>query len=76
MHIQKMITEHLNAGQVPVRHLISHYLHWPNACSGKWPEIYGEEIFLVMFGGLHIELALWKTIGDFLENSGWTAALT
>ena len=29
-----------------------------------------------MFGGLHIELALWKTIGDFLEDSGWTAALT
>ena len=29
-----------------------------------------------MFGGLHIELALWKTIGDFLEDSGWIAALT
>ena len=29
-----------------------------------------------MFGGLHIELALWKTIGDFLEDSRWTAALT
>ena len=30
-----------------------------------------------MFGGLHnIEMALWKTIGDFLEDSGWTAALT
>ena len=29
-----------------------------------------------MFGGLHIEMALWSTIGDFLEGSGWTAALT
>ncbi len=22
-----------------------------------------------MFGGLHIEMALWSTIGDFLEGS-------
>ena len=29
-----------------------------------------------MFGGLHIEMAVWKTIGDYLSNSGWTAALT
>ena len=29
-----------------------------------------------MFGGLHIEMALWNTLDDFLENSGWTAALT
>ena len=76
MHIQKMITEHLNAGQVPVMTFdqplftLAKYVQW------KWPEIFGEENFLVMFGGLHIELALWKTIGDFLEDSGWTAALT
>ena len=40
------------------------------------PEAFGEGKFLVMFGGLHIEMALWNTIGDFLEGSGWTAALT
>ena len=28
-----------------------------------------------MFGGLHIEIAAWKTIGDWLESSGWTSAL-
>ena len=28
-----------------------------------------------MFGGLHIEMALWSTIGDLLECSGWTDAL-
>ena len=28
-----------------------------------------------MFGGLHIEMALWNTIGDFLDCSGWTTAL-
>ncbi len=29
-----------------------------------------------MLGGLHTEMALWKTLGDILEGSGWTTALT
>lgn len=29
-----------------------------------------------MFGGLHIEMAIWKTFGDYLESSGWTSGLT
>ena len=29
-----------------------------------------------MQGGLHIEMALWNTVGDYLEDSGWTTALT
>ena len=45
------------------------YVQW------KWPERYGEKFFVVMFGGLHIEMALWSTIGDLLECSGWTDAL-
>ena len=28
-----------------------------------------------MLGGLHIEMALWSTVGDFLDPSGWTTAL-
>ena len=28
-----------------------------------------------MFGGLHIEMAALKTLGDLLEGSGWTGAL-
>ena len=29
-----------------------------------------------MLGGLHTEMALWNTLGDLLEGSGWTTALT
>ena len=36
----------------------------------------GEQRFILMFGGLHIELALWKVVGDLLHGSGWTTALT
>ena len=29
-----------------------------------------------MLGGLHIEMTIWNTYGDYLEASGWTTALT
>ena len=41
-----------------------------------WPASHGIDTFLVMQGGLHIEMALWNTVGDYLEDSGWTTALT
>jgi len=41
----------------------------------KGPESYGEQKYVVMFGGLHLEMALWNTLGDFLGSSGWTTAL-
>jgi hypothetical protein len=36
---------------------------------GKWDH------FVVMFGGLHIEVAALKMLGDLLEDSGWTGVL-
>ena len=36
---------------------------------------FGENQFVLLFGGLHIELAAWKTVGDWLDGSGWTDAL-
>ena len=40
-----------------------------------WPEKYGEDKFVIMFGGLHIEMAALKSIGTLLQDSGWTTAL-
>ena len=34
-----------------------------------------ENNYVVMMGGLHIEMMLQKTIGDWLQGSGWTTAL-
>ena len=49
------------------------YMHLQNKSSGNWPATYGEQQFVVMFGGLHIEIAALKTLGDLLEGSGgWT----
>lgn len=30
---------------------------------------------MLLPGGLHIELAAWKTVGDWLDGNGWTDAL-
>jgi len=48
---------------------LAKYVQW------SWPKTLGEKIFMVIFGGLHIEMAMWDTIGDFLDSSGWTSAL-
>ena len=41
----------------------------------KWPNTDGEGKHVVMMG-LHIEMAMWSTFGDYLDGPGWTAALT
>ena len=41
----------------------------------KWPEGYDEHKVVVMFGGLHIEMTVLKTLGDWLDGSGWVQAL-
>jgi hypothetical protein len=40
-----------------------------------FPDNFGEDKFVVMLGGLHIEMALWSTMGDLLRGSGWPEAL-
>ena len=40
-----------------------------------WPSILGEDKLLIMFGGLHIEMAAWKAVGTWMDGSGWTDAL-
>lgn len=42
----------------------------------NFPQVYGEDKFVVLFGGLHIEMTALKMIGDLLDGSGWTNAIT
>ncbi|KAJ8387355.1 hypothetical protein AAFF_G00157320 [Aldrovandia affinis] len=71
----KEIVAFLNPGQVPVIaadqpiYAVAKQVQW------HWPEIHGEDKFVIMFGGLHIEMAALKSIGTLLQDSGWTGAL-
>ena len=64
----------LNPGQTPViaadqpLYALAKQIQW------KWPE-YGEDKFVIMFGGLHIEMAALRSIGTLLWGSGWTSAI-
>ena len=42
----------------------------------RWPRCYGEDCFVVMLGGLHIEMNTLKLLGDLLDSSGWIGAHT
>ena len=76
INVIKQATEHVNPGQVPVLtvdqplYAIAKKIQW------MWPRVYGEGKLVVMMGGLHVEMALLKVIGDFLEGSGWMAVMT
>ena len=75
MDVAKSAVKHLNAGQTPVLTFDQPLFALAKHIQWKWPEKYGEDKFVVMFGGLHIEMAALKTIGDWLEGSGWAQAL-
>lgn len=65
----------MNPVQVPVvtfdqpLYAIAKQIQW------HWPQIYGEEHFVVMMGGLHIEMASLKMLGKWMDGSGWVQCL-
>ena len=76
MNVIKLSVDHLNPGQVPViavdqpLYAVAKEIQW------RWASHYGEDKFVVVFGGLHIEMAFLKVLGDWLEGSGWTVVLS
>ena len=75
MDVLKQAITFLNPPQIPVIALDQPLFALAKMVQWKWPESYGEQKYVVMFGGLHLEMALWNTLGDFLGSSGWTTAL-
>lgn len=71
----KETVDFLNPGQVPVitadqpLYALAKQIQW------HWPQFYGEEKFVIIFAGLHIEMAALRSVGTLLRGSGWTAAL-
>ena len=76
MTVQQKAIQHLNPGQIPVTAFDAPLFALAKLVQWKWPTTHGEDKHVVMLGGLHIEMAMWNTFGDYLEGSGWTNALT
>ena len=66
---------HLNPGQVPVVAADQPLFATAKQVQWHWPDKYGEGKFIMMFGGLHIEMAALKSNGTLLQDSGWKGAL-
>ena len=66
--IIKECVNFLNPGQIPV--MACDQPLYALAKNIQWilPERYGENLIVVMFGGLHIEIAALRTIGDWLQE--------
>ena len=61
-----------------IQHLLPGQLKpWTSHCIvlQYWPDILGEDNFVDVMGGLHIEMNVIKLIRDILTGSGWTAIL-
>ena len=69
--------QHLNPGLTPVLTCDQPLFTLAKQIQWKWPDTYGEDKLVVMFGegGLHIEMTALKTLGDWLQGSGWIQAL-
>ena len=76
MNVIKQAVELLNPGQVPVIAVDQPLYSLAKNIQWQYPATHGEDKFVIMFGGLHIEMAFLKVIGDWLRDSGWTEALT
>lgn len=76
MDVLKQTINFINPHQIPVIALDQPLFAIAKMVQWKWPQTHGEDKYVVMFGGLHLEMALWNTLGDLLESSGWSTALT
>ena len=72
----KEVTSFLNPRQMPVMACDQPLFVLAKQIQWEWPEIYGEDRFVAMFRGLHIEMAAFKLLGDLLKGTGWVTALS
>jgi len=56
--------ERLNPGQIPVTTFDHPLFTLVKLVQWKWPDVYGKSVHVVMMGGLHLEMALWNTLGN------------
>ena len=69
MTIVKNTIQYLNPGQVPVIAADQPLYAPAKQVQWTWPEEFGEEKFVVMFEGLHIELAALKLSEMFFKTA-------
>ena len=75
MNVVNDVVQHLNPGQTPVIAMDQPLFALAKLIQWNMPETHGEDRYVVMFGGLHVEMAAFKVLGEWLDGSGWVNAL-
>ena len=75
MNVINDVVQHLNPGQTPVVAMDQPLFALAKIIQWNMPETHGEDRYVAMFGGLHIEITAFKALGEFLDESGWVNAL-
>lgn len=75
MKVIKSAVQHINPSQIPVIAVDQPLFALATQIQWKLGEIYNEDQYVIMLGGLHIEMAAFKMLGKWLNCSGWAEAL-
>ncbi|KAK3740395.1 hypothetical protein QZH41_000916 [Actinostola sp. cb2023] len=76
MNVIQSAVQHVNPGQVPVIAMDQPIYALAKQIQWNWPQTHGENNFVIMFGGLHIEMAAFRALGKWIDKSGWTTVLS
>ena len=76
MQVINKAVQHLNPGQTPVIAFDQPLYELAKRIQWHFPEQFGISKFMVMMGPLHIEMSFMGAIGSWLDDSGWTVALS
>ena len=69
MAIVKAAIQHVNPGQVPVLAADQPLFALAREIQWTWPATHGEHHFVIMFGGLHVEMGELKVSSMIYNNS-------
>ena len=75
MNIVKSAIAFLNPTQIPLLTGDQPVFALGKKVQWLFPEEFGEDRFVMWPGGLHVEMAFWKLLGDLLEGTGWDSIL-
>ena len=68
MNVVKVAIEHLIPGQIPVLVMDQPLFAITKTIQWNFPNTRGEDKYLIMFGGLNIEMLAFKILGKWLEG--------
>ena len=76
MHLIRKSTEKVNPGQILVIVLDQPLYTIAKKIQCHESQNFGEDEYVVLMGGLHIEMSFLGVIGEWLDGSGWSTLIT